>query len=209
MPQNSLLKLSRQVHLYFGLLISPALIFFAFTGCYQTLGLHEGSANYKPPVILASLAQIHKKQTYLLPVRRSPEGARPQSSSSPVNVPGPDGQQPTRHHADSSPQAPSGAQGDRPDKSAAGVPARLPGSDARPAQQPLTLQAKQKQHLPLKVFFVLVSLGLFTSTITGFSWPTNSSAAPFWSPACCCWECCCRLYWFAFSCQTSTHETDT
>jgi hypothetical protein len=31
----------------------------------------------------------------------------------------------------------------------------------------VTLASKQKQHLPMKIFFLVVSLGLFTSTLTG------------------------------------------
>jgi hypothetical protein len=39
---------------------------------------------------------------------------------------------------------------------------------ARPSvSQPAPLASKQKQHLPMKIFFLLVALGLFTSTLTG------------------------------------------
>lgn len=46
-----MLKVCRQVHLYLGIFISPALLFFAFTGALQTFNLHEASHNggsYKP-----------------------------------------------------------------------------------------------------------------------------------------------------------------
>ena len=38
---------------------------------------------------------------------------------------------------------------------------------AAPPRPPVTLASKQRQHLPEKLFFLLVSLGLFTSTLTG------------------------------------------
>src|SRR6201996_2855145 len=69
------LRLFRKTHLYFGLFISPALLFFAFTGAVQTLSLHEAAgSSYKPPAVLAELGQLHKKQTTVLPVRKAPEG---------------------------------------------------------------------------------------------------------------------------------------
>src|SRR6201999_811430 len=68
------LRLVRKTHMYFGLFISPALLFFAFTGAVQTLSLHEAAgSSYKPPAILAQLGQLHKKQTAIMPVRKAPE----------------------------------------------------------------------------------------------------------------------------------------
>lgn len=122
------LRLLRKTHLYFGLLISPALLFFAFTGFVQTLSLHEAAGDsYKPPAWLAELGQLHKKQTLEMPVRK------PQDS----------GQAHDHAHAD-----PSAAQSSAP-------------------KQTITLASKQKQHLPLKVFFLVVALGLLNSTLTG------------------------------------------
>jgi hypothetical protein len=117
-----LLKLTRQVHLYLGVFIAPMLIFFAFTGALQTFSLHETTrgSDYKPPDLIVSLAQIHKKQTYVLPPKRA--------------------------------QAPKAV----PD------PAKPP---TIPAPGPAPVPAKS--HLPLKIFFLVVSLGLFTSTLTG------------------------------------------
>jgi hypothetical protein len=118
----------RKTHLYFGLFIAPALLFFAFTGAVQTLSLHEAAgSSYKPPAVLAELGQLHKKQTTELPVRKAPEGGA----------------------------AHDGGHGDH----AAGQPGA--------PQQAVTLAGKQKQHLPMKIFFLMVSLGLFTSTVTG------------------------------------------
>ena len=75
---HRLLKVARLVHLYLGVFITPALIFFAFTGFIQTFSLHETTrgSDYKPPKILAQLGQLHKKQTLVLPNRR-PQGPSP------------------------------------------------------------------------------------------------------------------------------------
>ena len=128
------LRLVRMTHRYFGLLISPALLFFAFTGAVQTLSLHEAAGtSYKPPAWLATLGQLHKKQTVVMPVRK------PQESGSAHDA----GPSHDRAHSDR-----AGAQPSAP-------------------QQPITLASKQKQHLPMKIFFLLVALGLLTSTTTG------------------------------------------
>lgn len=118
------LRLVRKIHLYFGLFISPALLFFAFTGMVQTLSLHEAAGNsFKPPSVLVELGMLHKHQTLGMPVRKAPEN----KAAKPGHAAAPD---------------------DEPD---AGV----------------TLAGKQKQHLPMKIFFLAVSLGLLTSTVTG------------------------------------------
>ncbi|HTV07501.1 MAG TPA: hypothetical protein VMD97_00485 [Candidatus Aquilonibacter sp.] len=130
---SATLRLFRKTHLYFGLFISPALLFFAFTGAVQTLSLHESSANYRPPAFLAKLGQLHKKQTTVVPVRK------PQESSA-------------NHDA--------GTAGGRTHGGHMNPPAAAP-------QPAVTLAEKQKQHLPLKIFFLVVALGLFSSTLTG------------------------------------------
>jgi hypothetical protein len=128
------LRLFRKTHLYFGLFISPALLFFAFTGAVQTLSLHEAAgSSYKPPAWLAELGQIHKKQTMVMPVRK------PQKNDAAAHA----GTVPEGGHLDH--------EGDRP-----GVP-----------QQAVTLSGKERQHLPLKIFFLVVALGLLSSTVTG------------------------------------------
>ena len=108
------LKLFRKIHLYIGVFIAPALLFFALTGALQTAGLHESApgSSYKPPAWIVTLAQLHKKQTTTVPVRKP----RP---------------------AGDAPKAPD-------------VPAAPP-----------------KNHITMKAFFLLVALGLFTSTLTG------------------------------------------
>ncbi|MES2393272.1 MAG: PepSY domain-containing protein [Acidobacteriota bacterium] len=148
MPTSaSLLKLLRQTHLYIGVFISPALLFFAFTGALQTLSLHEGSqgSSYKTPTWIATLAQIHKNQTDI--IRKRPSTPKP---TSPDDATKPHKQQP-------SPEAAAPA----------------------PPTQPLPTLPTDKwhQHLPLKLFFLLVTLGLFTSTLTGLymAWKYNRS----------------------------------
>jgi hypothetical protein len=121
---HATLKLFRQIHLYIGVFISPALLFFAFTGALQTFSLHEAApgSSYKPPAWAVTLGQLHKKQTTVVPVRKQ----------RPADVP-------------------------KADKPADGVPPKAPDAPA----------PKPKTHLPMKIFFLLVSIGLFTSTLTG------------------------------------------
>jgi hypothetical protein len=120
------LRLFRKTHLYFGLFISPALLFFAFTGAVQTLSLHEAAgSSYKPPAILAELGQPQEGGA-------NHDGGQAQAS-------GP--------------------------KHGAGQPGA--GQAGAAQQQPVTLATKQKQHLPVKIFFLVVAVGLLTSTVTG------------------------------------------
>jgi hypothetical protein len=121
---HKILKAARQVHLYIGIFISPALLFFALTGALQTFSLHETSrgSDYKPPTWIVTLAQLHKKQTTTVPVRK----LRPVA-----DAPKPDAPKPDKPAAPPSPEPP------------------------------------QKSHLPMKIFFLLVAIGLFTSTLTG------------------------------------------
>jgi hypothetical protein len=115
---HKLLKVLRQIHLYIGVFLSPAILFFALTGALQTFSLHETTrgSDYKPPTWIVTLAQLHKKQTAIVPLRKL--------------HPAPDAPK----HADAAPAAPP---------------------------------TPEKSHLPLKFFFLLVALGLFTSTLTG------------------------------------------
>jgi hypothetical protein len=54
----------RRLHLYLGLFFAPSILFFAFTGALQTLGLHESrkGQSYVPPAWIATLAHVHKDQ---------------------------------------------------------------------------------------------------------------------------------------------------
>lgn len=65
MTKHALLKAVRLTHLYFGVFIAPALLFFAFTGFLQTFSLHETTrgSSYQPPAIFVKLGNIHKKAT--------------------------------------------------------------------------------------------------------------------------------------------------
>jgi hypothetical protein len=138
---HAVLKFIRQVHLYIGIFTTPALLFFAITGALQTFSLHEQTrgSDYKPPAILAELGQLHKKQTTMVPVRR-PQSFGPDKGPEKGADRGPD-------------RAPSGA----------GQASKRPDSAPPPAQPPAT----QKSHLPMKIFFLLVSISLVTSTLTG------------------------------------------
>src|SRR5580704_13156142 len=105
---RAFLKYTRVTHLYLGVFICPALLFFAFTGALQTFSLHETTrgSNYKPPAWAVMLGQIHKKQTPIVPIKKpapaekpadkaDPEKAHPSSSSiqlAPVEAPKPTGE---------------------------------------------------------------------------------------------------------------------
>jgi hypothetical protein len=119
--RRTLLHYIRYTHLYLGVFISPALLFFAFTGALQTFSLHETTrgSSYKPPAWIATLAQIHKKQNVTVPVKKL--------------------------------QPPP-------------VQTAKPGADK---PQPAASSPKPHNAMPLKLFFLLVSVGLFTSTISG------------------------------------------
>ena len=122
------LKSFRTLHLYFGVFTAPALLFLALTGALQSVNLHEAArgGDYKPPAWIASLAHMHKKQSFGGPVKRAPP-------------------KPVVANADAA--------------SNAGAPARAHDkSSSAPAKGNLW---------PMKIFFVLVSLSLILSTITG------------------------------------------
>ena len=123
---HTFLKYLRLFHLYTGVFIAPALLFFAFTGALQTFSLHETArgSSYKPPAWAVMLAQIHKKQTPIVPVRKLSAPAKQADKATPEK--------------------------------------------AQPSSKP-TGEAAPKSHnlLPLKCFFLLVSIGLFVSTLSG------------------------------------------
>ena len=132
---HTLLKSIRLIHLYIGVFIAPALIFFAFTGALQTFSLHETTrgSSYKPPAWAVTLAQIHKKQTPV-PARKTPA---PEKS---------------------------------PDKAAPDKPQALDPAAPQPASAPKSVGstvAQPHNTLPLKIFFLLVAIGLFASTLSG------------------------------------------
>ena len=133
------LKGIRQIHLYLGVFTAPMLLFFAFTGGMQTFSLHETTrgSSYTPPAWLATLAQLHKKQTIAMPIRKphpSDVARDPTASlvSSPANPPA--------------------------DARATATPG--PGADNAGTKP-------KKNLLPMKIFFALVALSLMLSTLTG------------------------------------------
>jgi hypothetical protein len=127
---HTFLKYLRLIHLYTGVFIAPALLFLSFTGALQTFSLHETTrgSSYKPPAWAVMLAQIHKKQTPIVPVRRLPPPDKQADKATPEK-------------AQSSP-----------------TEAPKPTGEAAP---------KSHNPLPLKCFFLLVSIGLFISTLSG------------------------------------------
>lgn len=82
------MKNIRLLHLYLGTFLAPSLLFFAFTGAIQTLGLHEArrGKDYQPAAWIKMLAQVHKHQTMEVPERRvippnlpKPEAEKPKA----------------------------------------------------------------------------------------------------------------------------------
>jgi len=140
---HAVLKFLRKIHLYIGIFTTPALLFFAITGAMQTFSLHETTqgSNYKPPAWIASLAQLHKKQTTVVPPRR----ARP-----------------------AAPEASAPTDASRTTAAQSGAPVTTqPQPGAPPPSRSGGAPAPQKSHLPMKIFFLLVSLSLVTSTLSG------------------------------------------
>jgi hypothetical protein len=116
------LKTFRTLHLYFGVFTAPALLFLAFTGALQSVNLHEAArgGDYKPPAWIASVAQMHKKQSFEVPAKRPSPKASVASAQA------------------------------------------APRANGKPSPAPA------KHNLwPMKIFFVLVSLSLMLSTLTG------------------------------------------
>lgn len=158
MPASAtLLRSVRQLHLYIGTFISPALLFFAFTGALQTFSLHETTrgSSYIPPRWAVVLGQIHKKQTDVVPNRRQPP---------------PEAKAPEARTRASRPS----------DSSSDPLTPRQPGAaPSVPTPSPAPADGPKRHPLPLKIFFLLVSIGLFTSTLTGIymSYRYNRSPA--------------------------------
>ena len=133
------LKITRLFHLYLGVFTAPALLFFAITGGLQTFSLHERTrgSDYTPPAWLATMAQLHKKQTTVMPQRKPP-------TTGDAN-------------AEHRPNA------EAPVAAAVVVNAGASPAD-HPAATPV---AKTNNTLPLKIFFGLIALSLLISTLSG------------------------------------------
>jgi hypothetical protein len=123
--QAEILKVARLTHLYLGVFIAPAILFFAFSGALQTFSLHSSvkGGTYKPARWIVMMAQLHKKQTVELPPRK--------------------------------PQPPVPSPKDRTDPAANAV-------RSAQASDPTT-----HNPLPLRIFFLIVSVGLVVSTASG------------------------------------------
>jgi hypothetical protein len=64
------MKTIRKLHFYIGMLFAPTIVFFALSGAFQILGMHEGNG---ASAVIAKLAQIHKDQSIAeLPARKPP-----------------------------------------------------------------------------------------------------------------------------------------
>jgi hypothetical protein len=71
----ALLMQIRTVHTYVGMLIAPAVLFFACTGILQIYSLHEAHGGYTPPPVIEKLSALHKDQVFAQPRRRPPPAA--------------------------------------------------------------------------------------------------------------------------------------
>lgn len=149
------LKAARSLHLYLGVFTAPMLLFFAITGGLQTFSLHETTrgSSYKPPAWLASMAQLHKKQTTVMPMRRP----RPVEAAVPTA-----GMGAAQAMMSSAPDAATGGR-------AAATSSQPAGNAGEPAKKNL---------LPMKIFFALVSLGLLFSVLTGLYMSYRYSRKP-------------------------------
>jgi hypothetical protein len=150
---HRLLKFFRLLHLYIGVFTTPALIFFAFTGALQTFSLHETTrgSSYKPPAWAMVLAQIHKKQTPIVPARKNPPPDRP-------------GDKPAAEKA--APERPSPEKGSQ-DKPHGAPDSAKPGAQADSPKAPEAPASPPHNALPLKIFFLVVAISLFLSAVTG------------------------------------------
>ena len=152
-PTKSLLKISRLFHLYLGVFATPAIIFFAVTGFLQTFSFHETTrgSDYKPPKLFVELAQLHKKQTLVVPQKKAPAPTAPGPSS--MAKP----EEASTRAASGKATRDSAAGGDRP-KASSGV--------TGPVLQQAS-EEKKKNLWPMKIFFAIISSSLLLSTFTG------------------------------------------
>jgi hypothetical protein len=63
------ISMLRTLHLYLGTFFAPAIIFFAFSGVLQVLGLHEAedAEAARAPVWIETIARLHKDQRLARP----------------------------------------------------------------------------------------------------------------------------------------------
>ena len=66
-------KRLRDLHNWLGVFFAPGIIFFAFSGIFQTLGLHESGPGRQPAApFIGILASVHKEGEAAMPKRRPP-----------------------------------------------------------------------------------------------------------------------------------------
>jgi len=71
------LNRASQLHLYLGTFFAPSILFFSFTGSIQLVGVHQARpGGYQPPVWIAKLAEIHKRQSLAAPPNTLPMMSR-------------------------------------------------------------------------------------------------------------------------------------
>jgi hypothetical protein len=82
------MKVVRKVHLWLGMLFAPSIVFFAFSGALQIIGLHEGA---DAPGWVSELALIHKDQMVSAPARppRPPQADAPKPDAPKPDAPKP------------------------------------------------------------------------------------------------------------------------
>ena len=116
----------RQIHRYSGLFFAPAILFFAFSGMIQVIGVQD----YKsPPAWVSWIANVHKHQSTERPQRRRPAAEAPKADA--------------------------------------------PKPDAKAADDD---HDHDKPFVPLKIFVLLLGLGLMTSTVIGILIALNNAA---------------------------------
>ena len=74
----------RDLHNWLGVFFAPGIIFFAFSGIFQTLGLHEsGPGRQASAPFIGVLASVHKEGEAALPRRRPPPPTVPGKPAGP------------------------------------------------------------------------------------------------------------------------------
>jgi hypothetical protein len=91
----ALLMQIRVIHTYVGMLIAPAVLFFACTGILQIYSLHEAHGGYTPPLVIEKLARVHKNQVFAVEHHAPPPAAAAPAAPKPAGPP-PGGKE---HHA--------------------------------------------------------------------------------------------------------------
>ena len=156
----TVLKYVRLSHLYIGVFIAPAVIFFAITGAIQTFNLHKTGERkgYTPPRALAVLARIHKDAT---PILASEDAAALDAATKKKAA--------AKAAAKAKKSREGTAAADPPSATAIADPApQAAAADPAPApDNAASTPGSRHVTLPLKLFFLLVAINLVVSTGTG------------------------------------------